>query len=351
MGRFLSKKHEKLEPYIPGEQPKDKKYIKLNTNESPFAPSPHVRRALDETYSDLALYPDPECLSLRRALAEYYGVTEDMVAVGCGSDEILSFCFNAFFHDKGVVFPDITYGFYKVYADLYHIPYECIPLEDDFTINVSKYLSAGAGVVIANPNAPTGIALTHDEIEKIVKENPDNIVLIDEAYADFSNVTAIDLVSKYDNLIVVRTFSKSRSLAGARIGFCIASAEIINDVSLIKNSLNPYNLSRMALAAGEAAIKDDKYYKERRDEVVSVREEVKRELDAMGFKSTDSAANFVFARAEKMGGKELAAKLRERGILVRRFDTPRIRDFLRVTIGSRDEMNEFLKAVREILDL
>ena len=350
MSRFLSGGLSALEAYVPGEQPRDKKYIKLNTNESPYPPPESVVKAIGRTeIEDLRLYSDPECKVLRAAVSEEYGIDRKNIFLSNGSDEILNFAFMAY-GDKGAVFPDITYGFYSVFAGLYGIKAEIIPLNDDFTLDVNAFCGKNKLVVIANPNAPTGLALGLEEIEKIVASNPDGVVLIDEAYVDFGAESAYRLTEKYKNLLVVQTFSKSRSMAGARLGFAFADSEIIEDLEKIKYSTNPYNINRLTQLAGTAALKSGGYFKENCRRIAKTREYVKKELEKMGFYVTDSTANFLFAKSGKIRGKELYLKLKEKGILIRHFDKERISEYNRITVGSREEMEAFLKAVREITE-
>lgn len=350
MSRFLSGGLSALEAYVPGEQPSDKKYIKLNTNESPYPPPESVVKAIGKAeIEDLRLYSDPECKVLRAAVSEEYGIDGKNIFLSNGSDEILNFAFMAY-GGKGAVFPDITYGFYSVFAELYGIKTEVIPLNDDFTLDVDAFCGKNKLVVIANPNAPTGLALGLEEIEKIVASNPDGVVLIDEAYVDFGAESAYRLTEKYKNLLVVQTFSKSRSMAGARLGFAFADSEIIEDLEKIKYSTNPYNINRLTQLAGTAALKSGGYFKENCRRIAETREYVKKELEKMGFYVTDSSANFLFAKSGKIRGKELYLKLKEKGILIRHFDKERISDYNRITVGSREEMEAFLKAVREITE-
>ena len=350
MSRFFSSKYSALKAYVPGEQPKDMKYIKLNTNESPFAPSPSVIAAVKEEGERLQLYSDPECTLLVKKCAELYGVGEDMILFTNGSDEILNFAFMAFCDkEHPIVFPDITYGFYPVFAELNGIPYEKIPLKTDFTVDYKDYLGIGKNIVIANPNAPTGIALKLWEIEEILKTNPDNIVIIDEAYVDFGAESAVRLLSKYENLIVTMTFSKSRSMAGARLGFGIANSALIRDMNTIKYSTNPYNVNRMTMAAGLAALTDNDYYMKNCKIIIENREYTKKTLCSLGFEVLPSQANFLFARNSEIGGEELYLSLKSRGILVRHFSSERIKDFVRITVGTREEMQTLLDTVRDIL--
>ncbi|MBQ8320795.1 MAG: histidinol-phosphate transaminase [Clostridia bacterium] len=351
MSRFFSSKYDALTPYTPGEQPKERSYVKLNTNESPFPPSPAVIKAVNEEAGKLQLYSDPECTPLVAELARLYGVDKSQVIMTNGSDEVLNFAFMAFCDkDHPIVFPDITYGFYTVFAELSGIPYEEIPLADDFSVNVGDYIGIGKNIVIANPNAPTGIALSLSDVEKIVKSNPDNIVIIDEAYVDFGGESAVTLIKKYDNLLVTGTFSKSRSLAGARLGFGIASEEIIRDLNTIKYSTNPYNVNRMTMAAGYSALLDNGYYMDNAKKIIENRQYTKAELEKLGFSILDSKANFLFCESDMIDGESLYLALKEKGILVRHFSKERIKNYNRITIGSRDEMKTLIKAVKEILE-
>lgn len=346
MGKFLSDKYAGLTAYVPGEQPKDRKYIKLNTNESPFPPAPGVGAALASCAGDLNLYPDPEYSSLRAKIAEYHGVPADCVTVGDGSDEVLDFIFRAFFTGKKILFPDVTYGFYKVFADLYGIGFREVPLREDFTVDPADY-SGAEGIVIADPNAPTGVQLGRDGVLSLLAGG--GLVVVDEAYADFARESSVGLVKEFDNLIVVRTFSKSRSLAGARVGYCVAQPGIIRDIELIRFSTNPYNLSRMAVAAAEASLADDGYFKKCVREVVRVRGKLIAGLRALGFEATDSEANFVFARHPGTDGGALAAALRERGILIRRFAGERTGDHLRITVGGEADTDVLLATLSGIV--
>lgn len=350
MSRFFSSKYSSLEAYTPGEQPKDMKYIKLNTNESPFPPSKKVLDAVAEQAALLQLYSDPECTPLVAKCAELYGVKKTQVLMTNGSDEILNFAFMAFCDSQNpIVFPDITYGFYPVFAELNGIPYEQIPLNDDFTINVQDYVGINKNIVIANPNAPTGIALSLDEIERIVSSNPNNVVIIDEAYVDFGAQSAVCLVDKYDNLIVTQTFSKSRSLAGARLGFGIASEALICDMNTIKYSTNPYNVNRMTMMAGYGALCDNDYYMNNCKTIAQNRSYTEGALIDLGFEVLPSRANFVFAKSSLISGEELYRKLKSRGILVRHFTKERIKDYNRITIGTIEQMKALVSAIEEIL--
>ena len=350
MSRFFSNKYSALKAYTPGEQPKDQQYIKLNTNESPFAPPESVVRAVTEEAGRLQLYSDPECTPLVAKASEYFGVSKDQVLMTNGSDEILNFAFMAFGKEKGVIFPDITYGFYSVFAALHGLDTKVVPLREDFTVDVDDYCSTGRMVVLANPNAPTGIALSLAEIERIVSSNPDAVVLIDEAYVDFGAQSAIRLTEKYDNLLVVQTFSKSRSMAGARLGYAFASAEIIKDLEKIKYSTNPYNVNRITQAAGVAALSEQGYYDANCQSIMETRAFAKTELEKLGFSVLASSANFLFAKHERVSGKEIYLRLKENGVLVRHFTAPRIEDYNRITIGTREEMVAMLAALNSILE-
>lgn len=350
MSKFLSPEFSSLEPYTPGEQPKEKKYIKLNTNESPFAPSENVALAAKEAAKSLQLYSDPTCSKLHKKLAEVLGVDETEVITGNGSDEILNFCFMAFCNrSDGCAFPEISYGFYPVFAGLNKIPAKQIPLQSDFSICADDYCKINKTVVIANPNAPTGLALSVSEIEKIVSSNPENVVVIDEAYVDFGAQSVLPLVKKHDNLVVVGTFSKSRSLAGARLGFAAANRELICDLNTIKYSTNPYNVNSMTAACGVAALESNDYYMNNCRLIVENRAYAKAELEKLGFFVLDSKANFLFAKSEKIGGEEYYQKLRQKGILVRHFGSDKIKDFVRVTIGTKEQMEIFIEKTKEIL--
>lgn len=351
MSRFMSERFSSLKAYVPGEQPRDKSYIKLNTNESPYPPAPQVIEAINsKELEDLRLYSDPECKYLREALAKRYGVAPKNVMVGNGSDEILSFAFMAFCDkDMGVSYPDISYGFYPVFADIHGIPKREIPLRSDLAICVEAYYDAGTAIVIANPNAPTGICLPIADIEDIIKSNSNNVVVIDEAYIDFGGESCIPFTVKYDNLLVIQTYSKSRSLAGARLGYAIGNEELIEDLEKLRYSTNPYNVNRLTLLAGTAALIGQAYYDNNNREIIQTREYAILKLKRLGFEQTDSKANFIFARHPKLKGKELYQGLRERGILVRHFDKPRIADFVRITVGTKDQMDSLLIVLKEML--
>ncbi len=351
MSRFFSQKYKELVPYTPGEQPKDMKYIKLNTNESPFPPSDKAIAYGEKAVKMLNLYPDPECRQLTEKLAEILSVKYENLLLTNGSDEILNFAFMAYC-DKNTkaIFPDISYGFYEVFAKINNVPFEKIPLKEDFTIDITDYFDKNGTIFIANPNAPTGIALTLDQIEEILKHNKDNIVVIDEAYVDFGNESAIKLIDKYENLLVTQTFSKSRSMAGARLGFGVASKEIITDLNTIKYSTNPYNINRMTMAAGLGCLEDEEYTKENCRKIIENREYTMAELKKLGFEMTNSTTNFIFAKHNEIDGEALYKKLREKGILVRHFTSDKIKNYNRITIGSKAEMESLIVAVKSILE-
>ena len=352
MSRFFTQRLDKLTPYTPGEQPRDMQYIKLNTNESPFPPSPAVIRAAKAEAGRLQLYSDPTCRELTDKLAALYGVSPEQVILTNGSDEVLNFAFMAFAdEDHPLVFPAITYGFYPVFAELNRIPYEEIPLKEDFSVDFRDYLNLGGKtIVIANPNAPTGLCLTLDEIEAIVKSNPDGVVVIDEAYVDFGAESAVTLVDKYENLLVTQTFSKSRSLAGARLGFGIGNKALIADLHTVRYSTNPYNVNRMTAAAGYAALCDNDYYMDNCRTIMENRAYTTGALRALGFDVLPSLTNFVFAKTDKIGGEALYLELKRRGILVRHFSKAEITDYNRITIGTRGQMEAFISTVKTILE-
>ncbi len=350
MSRFFSSRYGALTPYTPGEQPKDQKYVKLNTNESPFPPAPAAMRMAAEEAAKLKLYSDPECRDLSAAAAEYLGIPKERIIFNNGSDETLNFAFMAFCDaEHPAVFPDITYGFYPVFAALNGIPYETLPLRDDFTVDVDAYVGVGKTVFLANPNAPTGIALPLSEIERIVAGNPDSVVVIDEAYVDFGGESAVPLTWKYDNLLVVGTFSKSRSLAGARLGFGIGAPALIADLNTIRYSTNPYNINRMTMAAGVGALSDRAYFENNCRTIMKTREWTAAELTKRGFTVLDSKANFVFASHPTYDGGELYADLKANGILVRHFGLERLKNFNRITIGSDEEMEILIGTIDELM--
>ena len=351
MSRFFSGKYDALTPYTPGEQPKGMSFIKLNTNESPFPPAPLAQQYAKKEAEKLQLYSDPQCRDLVAMAAQKLGVAENEIIFTNGSDEVLNFAFMAFCDGAhGVAFPDITYGFYPVFAQLNGIPYTEIPLQEDYTIRVEDYIGLNQAIVIANPNAPTGICLPLDDIERIVESNPDGVVIIDEAYIDFGGESAMKLIPRYDNLLVVQTFSKSRSMAGARLGFGAGNAKLIQDLNTIKYSTNPYNVNRMTMAAGVGALEAEGYFRVNCQKIMENRDWTTKKLTELGLEVIPSMTNFVFAKHPEIPGKDLYLALREKGILVRHFDKPRLRDYNRITIGSREQMKAFIKAMTEILE-
>ena len=349
MSRFLKEQYRSMEAYTPGEQPRDMQYIKLNTNESPYPPAPSVVEAMNaEQVELLRLYSDPTAKNLKEKLAGLYDVRPENVFVSNGSDEVLNFAFMAF-GGQGAVFPDISYGFYEVFAELYAINAEKIPLESDFSVDYRKYCGKNQLVVIANPNAPTGMTIPVWQIEKIVKSNPDAVVVIDEAYVDFGGETCLPLVKKYDNLLVTRTFSKSRCLAGGRLGYAFASPEIIADLEKIKYSTNPYNINRLTLLLGEKTVDAEDYYQEKCREIEETRAWTTAQLEELGFTVLPSKANFIFMKTDKMDGGELYKTLKAKGILVRHFTNLRICQFNRVTIGTKKQMETFIGTLKEVI--
>ena len=352
MSRFFTHRLDKLTPYTPGEQPRDMQYIKLNTNESPYPPSPAAVEAAKAEAGRLQLYSDPTCRELTDKLASLYGVAPEQVILTNGSDEVLNFAFMAFAdEDHPLVFPEITYGFYPVFAELNRIPYTEIPLKADFSVDYRDYMNLGGKtVVIANPNAPTGLCLTLAEIEAIVRSNPDGVVVIDEAYVDFGAESAVALVDRYDNLLVTQTFSKSRSLAGARLGFGIGGKALIADLHTVRYSTNPYNVNRMTAAAGYAALCDNDYYMDNCRTIMENRAYTAEALRDLGFEVLPSRTNFVFAKTERIGGEALYLELKRRGILVRHFGKAEITDYNRITIGTREQMEAFISTVKTILE-
>lgn len=351
MSKFLQPRLRELKEYTPGEQPQDMQYIKLNTNESPFPPSPGVAASVsDAEIQRLCLYPEPDCTPLRQQLAQQYGLSMENVLIGNGSDEILNFIFTAFFDPAAPVrFPNITYGFYKVFGDLYHLNYTEVPLRADFSVDPADYIGKNAHAVLANPNAPTGMALPVNEIERIVQSNPERVVVVDEAYVDFGAESCAELVKKYPNLIVVMTFSKSRSLAGARIGFALADPALIRDLQTIQYSTNPYNINRLSQAAALAAVKDAAYYKHNCETIIKNRDDLTGALQTLGFTVLPSKANFVFAASKQISGRALYLGLKAHGVLVRHFDRAPIENYVRITIGTKQQMDVLLQKITEIL--
>lgn len=352
MNKYWSNLVRGLEPYVPGEQPRDKKYIKLNTNENPYGPSPKVLEAIKGAADDsLRLYPDPTCDKLLGAAAESYGVRKDQIFAGNGSDEVLAFSFMAFF-DPGrtILFPNITYSFYPVYAALFKLDYAAIPLDSQFNIPSEQFMNSSGGVVIANPNAPTGKALSLSTIRTVLEGNTDNVVIVDEAYIDYGGESAVCLINEYPNLLVIHTFSKSRSLAGMRIGFAFGDKELIKALDSVKNSFNSYTLDRLAIIAGTEALRDAEYYKGITEKIIATRERFTQELCSRGFVVTESAANFVFAGHVAVSAEKIFKALRDQGILVRYFKKPIIDNHLRISIGTDEEMDRVIEALDLILN-
>ena len=350
MSNFLNPNIERMTAYVPGEQPRDKAYIKLNTNENPYPPAPSVIAAMNAAeIEDLRLYSDPTAKVLKGKLANLYGLQPENIYVGNGSDEVLYFLFLAY-GAKGAAFPDISYGFYSVFADFCGIEATVIPLESDFTIDAQKYHGLDRFIVIANPNAPTGLSISLADIEGILKTNPNAVVAIDEAYVDFGGESAYPLMEKYDNLVVVRTFSKSRSMAGGRLGYALGPAALMADLEKIKYATNPYNVNRLTLRLGEATLDAEPYYREKCAAIIRTREETAEKLKALGFTVLPSQTNFLFVKTDKIGGRALYEKLKDRGILVRHFGNPRITDYIRITIGTDEQMDTCIAAIRAILE-
>ncbi|MCR4892389.1 MAG: histidinol-phosphate transaminase [Lachnospiraceae bacterium] len=340
----------KVVPYTPGEQPAGK-VIKLNTNECPYPPSPRVMEAIRATgEEELRKYPDPDCKALISAIASYYRLSEDQVFVGVGSDDVLSMCFLTYFAgDKPILFPDITYSFYDVWAEVYRIPYKRIPLKEDFSVDAEDYRVENGGIVLANPNAPTGIFTGLEDIERILSASPDSVVIVDEAYIDFGGESALTLLPRYENLVVTRTMSKSRALAGLRVGYAFGSPKLIKYLSDVRFSVNSYTMNSPALRAGVAAIEDHDYFCEIRDKVVATRDRAERELRELGFSFQKSSTNFIFAEHKECPAEEIFQKLKEKNIYVRYFRKPRIDNYLRISIGTEEEMDRLFEALREIL--
>ena len=354
MKKHWSQRIRDMIPYVPGEQPRDRQFIKLNTNENPYPPSPKALEALRAAAGDsLRLYPDPECTELRAAIAAAHGLSPEQVFPGNGSDEVLAFCFQAFFDpDRPVHFADITYTFYAVYASYFGLTPELVPLAEDFTLPVADFLAPGCGgVVLANPNAPTGLAVELADIRRILEAHRDQVVLVDEAYIDFGGASADALVPEYDNLVVVRTLSKGHALAGLRVGYALAQPDLIAALKCVRDSINSYTVDRAAQAAAAASLRDAAYFQERTAQVVRTRQRTALALRDMGFAVTDSQANFLFVRHPQVPAKTLLDGLRERGILVRWFDRPRIRDYLRITVGTDGEMDALTAALKELTEV
>ena len=352
MSRFLSERLTTVTPYTPGEQPQDQQYIKLNTNESPYPPSPAVLDAVSRAEVEkLRLYSDPACAELLNTAAQHFGLKPNQIMPGNGSDENLFFALRAFCDETHpLAYADITYGCYGVWCGLMHIPSKMIPLKEDFTLDPKDYYGVDATIVLANPNAPTGLALPRSTIEGILKANPDHVVIVDEAYVDFGGESCVPLIDQYDNLLVVQTFSKSRQLAGARLGLAMGNEKLIADLNRVKFSLNPYNINRLTLKAGQAALEDTAYFDQTRNAIIETRAWTKQQLEARGFTVLDSRSNFLFASTQHKDGGELYRKLKEKGVLVRHFDAPRIENWLRITIGTPEQMTALLKALDESLE-
>ena len=352
MNELLKNKLRKITPYVPGEQSKEKDIVKLNANENPYSPSPKAIEALKGFNADsLRFYPNANATILKEAIAKYYGVKVENVFLGNGSDDVLALCFQAFFtSDKPIVYPDITYSFYPVWCDLFNTPYKTYPLDENFRINVEDYKEENGGVIIPNPNAPTSICEGSEFVEKLLSYNEDSVVIIDEAYVDFGGFSSIPLIEKYENLVVTGTFSKSRSLAGMRIGFAIGSAELIGVLEAVKNSYNSYTVDSLSIATGVASIEDDEYFKSTIDKVIKTRARVTDELRALGFEVLDSSSNFIMATHENLDMKDMFEYLKTKKVFIRYFNLPRINRYVRITIGTDEEMDIFLSRVKEYLN-
>lgn len=352
MSKFWSSLVSQLKPYVPGEQPKMERLVKLNTNENPYGPSPRVLEAIRAQLDErLRLYPDPESEQLRSVIATCYGVSPEQVFVGNGSDEVLAHIFQGLLkQDRPILFPDITYSFYPVYCGLYGVESQLVPLTGDFEIDPQDYLVPNGGIIFPNPNAPTGRALPLVEVERIVAGNPDSVVVVDEAYVDFGAESAVTLVDRYPNLLVSQTLSKARSLAGLRVGLAIGHRDLVEALNRVKNSFNSYPLDRLAQAGAVAAFEDEAWFNETRQRVMDERARVTLAMTAMGFEVLPSSANFIFVRHASQKGADLALRLRERGIIVRHFDKPRIDDFLRITIGTAEQNDELLQALKGLVN-
>ena len=353
MSKYLSPKLETVTPYTPGEQPQDQQYIKLNTNESPYRPSPAVVAAVSEhEVEKLRLYSDPACTDLLKTAAAHFGLQPDQIMPGNGSDENLFFALRAFCDENHpLAYADITYGCYGVWCGLMHIPSHIIPLKEDFTLDPADYYGLNETIVIANSNAPTGLCLPRSAIEGILQSNPDSVVIVDEAYVDFGGESCVPLIDQYENLLVVQTFSKSRQLAGARLGLAMGNAALIADLNRVKFSLNPYNINRLTLKAGQAALEDTAYFEKTRAAIMDTRAWTMQQLTDRGFTVLDSRANFVFASTNRINGGVLYKELKKNGILVRHFDAPRIENWLRITIGTPEQMQALMDAVDKILEV
>ena len=341
----------KVVPYVPGEQPNKKNMIKLNTNENPYPPAPGVTECLEKFDTDrFRLYPDPAVTALVNELAAFHNVKPEQVFVGVGSDDVLAMCFLTFFNgSKPILFPDITYSFYDVWADTFRVPFQTKPLDENFNIRPEDYREENGGIIFPNPNAPTGVELGQDAIEDILQHNPDQIVIVDEAYVDFGATSALPLLEKYDNLIVVRTFSKSRSMAGMRIGYAIAASKVIRYLNDVKYSFNSYTMDQLSIDLGVEAVKDNAYFEENISKIINTRERSKERLKALGFSFRDSRSNFIFATHESCPAKEIFEALKAQNIYVRYFEKPRIDNYLRITIGTDEEMDQFFAFLEKYL--
>lgn len=351
MNKFWNETTKNIDPYVPGEQPQDKKYIKLNTNENPYPPSHKVIESMNKAVNeDLKLYPDPCSKKLVNAIANFYNLNEDQIFVGNGSDEVLALSFLTFFSkDKKVLFPDISYSFYIVYAKFFNVSYEEISVTDNFEIDLDKFISKEGGVILPNPNAPTSKFISTQDLEKLLIAKKDSIVIIDEAYIDFGGESMAKFINKYHNLLVVQTFSKSRNLAGIRVGFAMGNKELIEGLNRVKNSFNSYTLDRVAQAGACAAIEDKEYFEETRNKIIKTREKSAKDLKSLGFHVLDSKSNFLFVSHKNIPGAKLYEELKSRGVLVRHFSNPKIDNYLRITIGTDKEMDTLINTIREIL--
>ena len=351
MSRFWSPVVHQLSPYVPGEQPKHENLVKLNTNENPYGPSPRVVEAIQAELGDgLRLYPDPSSTLLRQAAADYYGLKPQQIFAGNGSDEVLAHAFCALFqHDKPLLFPDITYSFYPVYCGLYGIDYEAVPLTEQFTLRVDDYIRDNGGIIFPNPNAPTGCLLPLGEIERLLQANSESVVVVDEAYIDFGGVSAVSLIERYPNLLITQTFSKSRALAGLRIGLALGHEELIEGLERVKDSFNSYPIDRLAVTAAVASFEDEGYFRNSCKQIIDSREQLAEKLCDLGFQVLPSSANFLFACHPQQDAAELAAALRKRGVIVRHFKQARIDQYLRITVGTQEQNNSLLEALAQSL--
>lgn len=353
MSKYWNELTKNIDPYVAGEQPKDKKYIKLNTNENPYGPSSKVIAAIKAAASeDLRLYPDPDCTKLRSTIAKYYKLSEEQVFIGNGSDEVLALAFMTFFSsNREIVYPDISYSFYPVYSSLFGLKVRLSNVREDFSINVEDFLKKNGGIIIPNPNAPTGRALKLEEIRNILKHNKDSVVIIDEAYVDFGAESAVSMIEEYKNLLVIQTLSKSRCLAGMRVGFALGSEELIEGLNRIKNSFNSYTVDRVAQVAAVAAFQDEDYFRACTDKIIKTRQEVVNKLENLNFTVVPSKSNFIFATHKEVKAKDIFEKLKVKGVLVRYFNKPKIDNYLRISIGSEEEMKIFIEKIKEVTSL